>query len=389
MKLAGIKVLDLSRFLPGSHLAMMMADHGAEIIKIEDTRAGDPVRHIGATTGGQTVYFRNSNRGKKSIALDLKSEEGRELFLRLAEGADVVLETFRPGVVERLGIDYDSVKARAPQVVYCSISAFGQDGPYRDRPAHDLSVCALAGVASMSVDSTGQPNMPCMPPSDMGGSLMAFGGILMALVGRATSSKGDYLDMSMYDSLISWTPHIAGKALAEGCAPEPWQERTQGGAAFYRPYAVKDGDHITLGGSEMKFVTNFLTAMGREDLIDVAMRPPGDAQAELRDYLIETFLSKTRDEWSAWFEGKDICFAPVLDLKEAFDNKHLQAREMLLRDSDGNAHLGIPIKFREEPGAIQMWAPEYGEHSEEIALSAGLSADEVASLKEKGVLRTA
>ncbi|MBT3169927.1 MAG: CoA transferase [Rhodospirillaceae bacterium] len=389
MKLTGIKVLDLSRFLPGSHLAMMMADHGAEVIKIEDTKAGDPVRYIGAESGGQTVYFRNANRNKKSLSLDLKSEEGRELFMRLAEGADVVLETFRPGVATRLGIDYDSVKARAPQVIYCSISAFGQDGPYRDRPAHDLSVCALAGVASLSVDPSGQPNMPCMPPSDMGGSLMAFGGILMALVGRAKSGKGDYLDMSMYDSLVSWTPHIAGKALAEGRAPEPWQERTQGGAAFYRPYAAKGGGHITLGGSEMKFVTNFLTAMGREDLIEVAKRPPGDAQVELRDYLSETFLTKTRDEWSAWFKGRDICFAPVLDLKEAFDNEHLYARDMLLRDADGNAHLGIPIKFREEPGAVLMEAPALGEHSEEVALGAGLSADEVAVLKEKGVLRTA
>lgn len=388
MKLTGIKVLDLSRFLPGPHLAMMMADHGAEVIKIEDTKSGDPARHIGPKSGGQTVYYRNANRGKKSLSVDLKSEEGRELFLRLAETSDVVLETFRPGVVGRLGIGYDDVAARAPQVVYCAISAFGQDGPYRDRPAHDLSVCALAGVASLSVDKEGQPNMPCMPPSDMGGSLMAFAGILMALVGRTSSGKGDYLDMSMYDSLVSWTPHIAGKVFAEGRSPQPLSERTQGGAAFYRPYAVKGGGHITLGGSEMKFVTNFLTAMGREDLIEVAKQPPGEPQANLRDYLSETFLTKTRDEWSEWFAGRDICFAPVLDLKEAFENEHLHARDMLLRDSDGNAHLGIPMKFREEPGAVNMQAPALGADSEEIALGLGFDAEEVARLKEKGVLRT-
>ncbi|MDP7342556.1 MAG: CaiB/BaiF CoA-transferase family protein [Alphaproteobacteria bacterium] len=388
MKLTGIKVLDLSRFLPGPHLAMMMADHGAEVIKIEDTKSGDPARHIGPKSGDQTVYYRNANRGKKSLSLDLKSEEGRELFLRLAEGADVVLETFRPGVVDRLGIGYDVVAARAPQLVYCSISAFGQDGPYRDRPAHDLSVCALAGVASLSIDADGQPNMPCMPPSDMGGSLMAFAGILMALVGRAETGKGDYLDMSMYDSVISWTPHIAGKVLAEGRAPEPRSERTQGGAAFYRPYAVKGGGHITLGGSEMKFVTNFLTAMRREDLIEVAKLAPGEPQTPLRDYLRETFMSKTRDEWSAWFKGRDICFAPVLDLVEAFENEHLLARDMLLRDRDGNAHLGIPIKFRREPGEVNMQAPALGADSEKIALGLGLGADEVACLKDKGVLRT-
>lgn len=388
MKLTGIKVLDLSRFLPGPHLAMMMADHGAEVIKIEDTKSGDPARHIGPKSGDQTVYYRNANRGKKSLSLDLKSADGRELFLRLAEGADVVLETFRPGVVDRLGIGYDVVAARAPQVVYCSISAFGQDGPYRDRPAHDLSVCALAGVASLSVDRDGQPNMPCMPPSDMGGSLMAFAGILMALVGRAQTGKGDYLDMSMYDSVISWTPHIAGKVLAEGRAPEPLSERTQGGAAFYRPYAVKGGGHITLGGSEMKFVSNFLTAMGREDLIEVAKLPPGEPQADLRDYLSETFLTKTRDEWSAWFKGRDICFAPVLDLVEAFENEHLLARDMLLRDADGNAHLGIPIKFRREPGEVNMQAPALGADSEEIARGLGLAEEDVARLKSEGVLRT-
>ena len=388
MKLTGIKVLDLSRFLPGPHLTMMMADHGAEVIKIEDTKSGDPARHIGPQSGGQTVYYRTANRGKKSLSLDLKSEEGRELFLRLAETSDVVLETFRPGVVDRLGIGYDAVAPRAPQVVYCSISAFGQDGPYRDRPAHDLSVLALAGVASLSVDKDGQPNMPCMPPSDMGGSLLAFAGILMALVGRAEGGKGDYLDMSMYDSVVSWTPHIAGKVFAEDRAPKPLSERTQGGAAFYRPYAVKGGGHITLGGSEMKFVTNFLTAMGREDLIEVAKLPPGEPQSPLRDYLCETFMSKSRDEWSTWFEGRDICFAPVLDLKEAFENEHLKARDMLLHDDEGNAHLGIPLKFREEPGDVNMHAPMLGADSEEIALGLGYNANEVAELKEKGVLRT-
>ena len=299
-----------------------------------------------------------------------------------------MLETFRPGVVDRLGIGYDAVAPRAPQVVYCSISAFGQDGPYRDRPAHDLSVLALAGVASLSVDKDGQPNMPCMPPSDMGGSLMAFAGILMALVGRAEGGKGDYLDMSMYDSVVSWTPHIAGKVFAEDRAPKPLSERTQGGAAFYRPYAVKGGGHITLGGSEMKFVTNFLTAMGREDLIEVAKLPPGEPQSPLRDYLCETFMRKSRDEWSAWFEGRDICFAPVLDLKEAFENEHLKARDMLLHDDEGNAHLGIPLKFREEPGDVNMHAPMLGADSEEIALGLGYNANEVAELKEKGVLRT-
>ena len=383
--LTGKKVLELGSMIAAPFATHILQQLGATVIKIEPP-AGETTRKL--VRGGPSGSYLAFNRGKKSLSLDLKSEEGRELFLRLAETSDVVLETFRPGVVDRLGIGYDAVAPRAPQVVYCSISAFGQDGPYRDRPAHDLSVLALAGVASLSVDKDGQPNMPCMPPSDMGGSLMAFAGILMALVGRTEGGKGDYLDMSMYDSVVSWTPHIAGKVFAEDRAPKPLSERTQGGAAFYRPYAVKGGGHITLGGSEMKFVTNFLTAMGREDLIEVAKLPPGEPQSPLRDYLCETFMRKSRDEWSAWFEGRDICFAPVLDLKEAFENEHLKARDMLLHDDEGNAHLGIPLKFREEPGDVNMHAPMFGADSEEIALGLGYNANEVAVLKEKGVLRT-
>ena len=257
MKLEGIRVLDLSRFLPGPHLAMMMADHGADVIKVEDPKSGDPARVIGPVQAGHTVYFRNANRGKRSLAVDLKSEAGREAFMRLAETADVVLETFRPGVVDRLGIDYEAVQARAPQVVYASISAFGQTGPYRDRPAHDLSVNALAGVASLSVDDDGKPAMACLPPSDMGGSLMALAGILMALLRRQTTGRGDYLDLAMFDTVVSWTSHVAGRVFADGRAPDPSAERTQGGAAFYRPYRTKDGRYITLGGGEMKFVVNF------------------------------------------------------------------------------------------------------------------------------------
>ena len=387
MKLTGIKVLDLSRFLPGPHLGMMMADHGADVIKIEDTVNGDPSRHIGPKSGNHSFYFRNTNRGKRSLSIDLKSTEGREFFMQLAETADVILETFRPGVVDRLGIDYESVKLRAPQIIYCSISAFGQDGPYRDRPAHDLSVCALAGIASLSIDETGKPNMPCMPPSDMGGSLMAFAGILMALVGRTNSKQGDYIDLSMYDSLISWTPHIAGRSLIDGENVDPKSERTQGGAAFYRPYRVKDGEFITLGGSEIKFVENFLSAVGAEEYLEVARQPAGAPQEALHNYLSKIFLTKTRDEWVNWFEGKDICFAPVLQMTEAFENEHLVARDMLLRDPEGNAYLGIPIKYKEEPGNIVMSAAVIGEDSAGIARELGYSDDEITELNKKGILK--
>ena len=389
MKLEGIRVLDLSRFLPGPHLAMMMADHGADVIKIEDPRTGDPARAIGPREGDHSVYFRNANRGKRSLAVDLKSDAGREAFMRLAESADVVLETFRPGVVERLGIGYEAVRARAPQVVYAAISAFGQTGPYRDRPAHDLSVNALAGVASLSVDGAGRPAMACLPPSDMGGSLMALSGILMALLRRQSTGRGDYVDLSMFDTVVSWTAHVAGRVFADGRAPDPARERTQGGAAFYRPYRTKDGRYVTLGGGEIKFVVNFLEAVGRPDLIPLGREPAGPAQAALHAFLEEIFAARTRAEWVAWFEGRDICFAPVLDLKEAFDDTHLAARAMIVRDGDGPAQLGIPIKFREEPGRIGPDAPALGADSTAILRELGYDEAACRDLAERGVITQA
>ena len=387
MKLSGIRVLDLSRFLPGPHLTMMMADHGAEVIKVEDTRTGDATRHIGPAEGGQTVYYRNANRGKRSLAVNLKDDEGRALFLKLAATADVIVETFRPGVVDRLGIGYGAVKPVAPRLVYCSISAFGQSGPYRDRPAHDLSVNALAGILSMSVGADGRPNMPCLPPSDLAGSLMAFSGILMALLRRAETGEGDYVDLGMYDAALSWTPHIVGRVFGEGRAPDPATERTQGGAAFYGTYQTGDGRWISLGGGEMKFVENFLTAMGREDLISLGREPAGPAQAPLKAYLTKIFLTKTQAEWTAWFEGRDICYAPVLDMKEAFDVPQVAARDMLLTDEAGNRHLGVPIKFAEEPGEPRLEAPVLGADSRGILKELGYAGDEIERLGAEGAVK--
>lgn len=206
MKLEGVKVLDLSLFLPGPMLTLMMADHGAEVIKVEPMGEGEPTRHVGYRKNGESVWFRNTHRGKASIQLNLKEAADHAVFMRLAAEADVVVEAFRPGVVKRLGVDYDAVRAVNPGVVYCSISAFGQDGPYRDRPAHDVAVQAFAGVVSLNEGQDGLPAMPAMPVADALGSLTALSGVLMALLRKRVTGVGDYLDVAMFDSVLAWTP---------------------------------------------------------------------------------------------------------------------------------------------------------------------------------------
>ena len=362
MKLEGIKVLDLSQFLPGPHLTMTMADHGASVIMVEPKNGvGEPVRAMGARMpDGTAVWFRNIARGKRSLALDLKDAGDKAAFLKLAAEADVIVEAFRPGVVKRLGIDYDAVAARNPRVVYCSISAFGQDGPWRDKPSHDLGVQALAGTLDLSrgfLDD--KPNMPNLVAADLASSLTALSAILMALLAREKTGKGDYIDIAMYDSLLAWTPNITGTVFAEAKAPVPHEMRNYGGQAMNRIYETKDDQYIVLAGSEAKFSENLLRALGRLDFLDLAKGEPGSAQAPLISYFTETFKQKTRAEWEAFLNPIDLCWAPVRNLKEAFADPHTLARGMVLKDGAGNSHIGPAIKFRNEPAKPDLNLPVY------------------------------
>ena len=376
-KLAGIRVLDLSLFLPGPHLTMMMADHGADVVKVEPPGAGEPVRDVGYRAGGESVWFRNTHRGKRSAQLDLKSDAGREALLKLAERADVFVEAFRPGVVSRLGIDYGAVAARNPRIVYASIAAFGQTGPLRDVPAHDIAIEAHAGVVSLNLDADDTPVNPHMPVADMAGSLVGLAGILMALLRRETTGEGDYVDVSMQDATMSWLPNVTGPVFAEDRAPVVPHERSFGGNAFFRPYATKDGRHVVLGGVEPKFVRNLLNALDRPDLIELATSGPGPHQDPVRAFLTEAFATRTREEWVEWFEGRDVCFAPVLDLHEAFHAPQVAAREMLVRDEAGNPHIGVPIKFAREPGRLDPTLPALGEHTADALRDAGCDEETI------------
>ncbi|MFN5994253.1 MAG: CaiB/BaiF CoA transferase family protein [Betaproteobacteria bacterium] len=368
MKLSGIRVIDLSLFLPGPHLTMLMADHGAEVIKLEPPGEGEPVRHVGASQAGHTVWFRNTHRGKKSISLDLKDAAQKEALLQLIDTADVVVEGFRPGTVERLGIDYAAVAKRNPRIVYCSISAFGQTGPKRLKPAHDLAIQADSGVVSLNLGRDGKPTHPNMPVADMAGSLMALSGILMALYRRDNvvngTGKGDYLDISMQDSLLSWTPNAMGIPFAENKSPQVQQQRSFGGGSFYNLYETTDHKWLALGGSEHKFVKNLLTALGRPDLIAAGSTPPGPSHEPVKVFLREIFATKTLAEWTVFLDGVDVCWAPVRDLYDATQEAHLAARGTIHVDADRAKHLNNPIKFANEPAQPDWRLPDVGEHNE-------------------------
>jgi crotonobetainyl-CoA:carnitine CoA-transferase CaiB-like acyl-CoA transferase len=385
MKLQGIKVLDMSLFLPGPLLTQMMGDHGAMVIKLEPINGGEPNREIGPKRGDESVYFANTHRGKKSIQVNLKTEQGRELALRLAADVDVIVEAFRPGVVARLGMDYDSVRARNPSVVYASLSAFGQTGPYVDKPAHDLATEAYAGVLSANLGSDGKPAIPAMPSADMLTSMMGLSAVLMALLRRKDTGEGDYIDLAMMDSLMACLPNNMGSVFALQQPPVVKDERTWGGYAMYNIYETRDGKHIVLGASEMHFAKTLLTRLERPDLIPFCEPPPGAAQESVKQFFTETFRTKTQAEWVKWFDGLNVAFAPVNNLRQAADDPQIRAREMIVKDDSGYEHLGIPIKFKHEPGVIKFAAPGLGAHNIEMAQLAGFQQDEIQSMLENGV----
>ena len=386
MKLDGIRVLDLTQFLPGPFLTQMMADHGAEVVKVEHPRRPEPTRTIGSERDGVSVYFAATQRGKRSLTLDLKTPLGREIFMKLAERSDVVVESFRPGVVGRLGVDYEAVRAVKDDIVYASISAFGQDGPLKDRPAHDLAVSAMSGVLANSRDESGRPVIPGLVAADMLSATLALGAIAMALLRRERTGEGDYVDLAMMDALLAASPNNVGPVFAEGRAPRSGSERLLGGAAMYQIYETSDGAYVVLAGTEAKFAQNLFRALDREDLAQVCEQPPGAEQRSAMEFLRELFKTRTQAEWVQWFEPLDVCFAPVNDLRQGFDHPQTGIREMLLKDELGHEHIGVPIKFAREPAQPRFHAPAHGEHTDAILEELGYEASEIADLRHEGIV---
>jgi crotonobetainyl-CoA:carnitine CoA-transferase CaiB-like acyl-CoA transferase len=392
LPLEGVRVLDLSRLLPGGFCSLLLADFGADVVKVEDTGMGDYVRwaapyYEGAEDSAKSALFLALNRGKRSIRLNLKTDGGREALLRAVAEADVVLESFRPGVLDRLGVGYEVMRAVNPGIVYCAITGYGQDGPLRDRSGHDMNYLGLVGLLGLTGDADGPPVQSAGQIADIGGgSLMAAFGILAALRERDRSGEGQLVDVSMADGALSWLAMVAARYLAEDVVPRRGGLELAGGLLCYRPYACADG-WVTLGALEPKFWQAWCAGVGRQDLVAHQFEAPG---SEAHRDVEEIFRARTREEWRAFASEHDCCLEPVLDLDEALDSDLARAREMVVELDQPGAQrpvrlVGPPVKLSRTPGdANRAPGPALGEHTREVLAGLGYADAQIDELIGSG-----
>jgi alpha-methylacyl-CoA racemase len=415
LPLEGVRVLDLSRLLPGGFCSLLLADFGADVLKVEDTGMGDYIRwappyYDGAEDSAKSALFLALNRNKRSIRIDLKSDAGREVLLRLVHDYDVVLESFRPGVLDRLGVGYERMREVNPGIVYCAISGYGQDGPKRDSAGHDMNYLALVGLLGLTgerdeVDGRtdgragGHPIQAAGQIADLGGgALMAAFGILAALRERdggpyrPGSGLGQVVDVSMADGALSWLALVAGRYFAEqavgGGPPQRGGLELAGSLICYRPYECADG-WVALGALEPKFWQAWCRGLQREDLIEKQFEGPG---SEAHKEVQKLFKERTRAQWEEFAHVHDCCLEPVLGLDEALDSELVRAREMVVEIQQpgvdgGVRQLGLPVKLTRTPGHhAQRPGPALGEHTAEVLREAGYSPEEAHELLQAGAV---
>ena len=388
--LSGIRVLDLSLQLPGPFCTMMMADYGADVVKIDEPnpRVRNPFAAEDPGTGPVDRYL---NRGKRSMTIHLKTEEGKAIFLRLAETADVVVEGFRPGVVRRLGIDYEAVSAVNPRIVFCSISGYGQDGPMRDVPGHDVNYLSYAGVLGLCGRKGDEPTLLPVQLGDVfGGSMMALSGILMALLGRERTGKGGRVDVSMTDGAMASLALPAAAWLGGGAPQVRGSLPLTGMFPCYEVYPCSDGGFLSVGALEAWFWKALTSALGREDLAGKQYATGAEGES-VKEALRAVFRTLPRDEWVKRLAGIDACVSPVLDLPEALHHPNTASRRMVVDVESPlggtDRQLGMPIKIDGVPEAPRR-APLLGEHDDEILAGLGYTTARIADLRSKGVIRT-
>ena len=387
---AGVKVLDLSRLLPGPFCSMLLADFGADVIKVEDPKGGDYIRWWPPMLGGNSGYHVVLNRNKRSLTLNLKSDEGRQIFRQLAAEADVVLEGFRPGVMDRLGLGWQELQAVNPRLVYCAISGYGADGPLAQRAGHDINYLALNGVLSYS-GRAGSPTIPGVQIADLGGgALYAAFSIAAALFARERLGQGQAIDLAMADGALTWHCLRWGKYLADGAVPRQGDDFLNHGFACYNLYPTRDGRCMSLGALEPQFWRTFCAAVDRPDWDRPDYFTPGPHQQALTAEVAALFASRTLDEWVALFADRDCCCEPVRHLDEVMTDDQVRAREMVVELAHARwgvyRQLGVAPKLSLTPGTLRTHAPDLGEHTEEILAAAGIDLPAQEQLRAHGII---
>ena len=394
--LEGLRVLDLTRLLPGGFCTLLLADLGAEVLKVEDTSGGDYIRWMPPYYGGKeqqengtaSAYFLALNRNKRSLRLDLKQPAGRDILLRLAEDYDVLVEGFRPGVMERLGVGYDTLAERNPRLVYCAITGYGQNSPLRERSGHDTNYLALAGLLGLTGRRGGPPIQSAGQIADLGGGgLMATIGILTALRERERSGAGQVVDISMFDGALSWLSMVIARFFCEKQVPERGDLELAGGIVCYFPYKTKDGGWVSLGALEPKFWHNWCDGVGRQELKEKQFEHPS---SDTGKKVAAVFRRRTRDEWTAFAAEHDCCLEPVLDLEEALTHEQTIARHMVIElDQPGMGpvrQVGFPIRLSRTPARIESAGPALGEQTDEVLKSIGYDEARIEALRSQGVV---
>jgi crotonobetainyl-CoA:carnitine CoA-transferase CaiB-like acyl-CoA transferase len=388
MVLEGITVIDLTQLLPGPFCTQVLADFGANVIKIEGP-GGDLARVLGTKIKKESGSFMMLNRNKRSVVLNLKEKKGRDVFFRLIKQADVVIEGFRPGVMDKLGLGYEEAAKINEKIIYCSISGYGQTGPYRDKPGHDINYISIAGILGNTGLEGTKPVIPGGQIADITGGILGVVGIMLALWSREKTKKGQYIDISMMDGAIAWLPLVLGEYLATRTEPKKGQGQLNGGYACYNVYETSDNGYMSLGALEVHFWETFCREIGQESFIAKQFASKR-MQAEMTAKIQEVFSRKTQEEWTVFFQDKNVPCEPVLNLEGVFSHPQVLDRDMVLdvahRTEGKMKQLGIPIKLSMTPGQIRMPAPRLGEHTEEILKEFGLTTGEINRLKDEKIV---